>query len=112
MIIGSKMQPQSLNLEQFSLNLESDKIELVNRAKYFGLLVKDYVSWDEHSLQLYKNMNYYLHVFRRLNKIFPKQLLLKVHKSYVQSKLDNGLSIGGCTTRGNLDQVQRTKKLC
>ena len=33
MIIGSKMPLQSLNLDQFSLNLESNKIELVNRAK-------------------------------------------------------------------------------
>ena len=34
MVIGSKMQLQSLNLDQFSINLESNKIELVNRAKY------------------------------------------------------------------------------
>ena len=34
MIIGSKMQLQSLNLDQFSINLESNKIELVTRAKY------------------------------------------------------------------------------
>ena len=91
MIIGSKMQLQSLNLDQFSINLESNKIELVNRAKYLGLLVKDDLSWGEHILQLGKNMNYYLHVLRRLNKIFPKQLLLKVYKSYIQSKLDYGL---------------------
>ena len=74
MIIGSKMQLQSLDLDQFSINLESNKIELVNLAKYFGLLVKDDLSWDEHTLQLRKNMNYYLHVLRRLNKTFPKQL--------------------------------------
>ena len=52
MIIGSKMQLQSLNLDQFSINLESNRIELVNtsRAKYLGLLVKDDLSWDEHIL--------------------------------------------------------------
>ena len=112
MVIGSKMQLQSLNLDQFSINLESNKIELVNRAKYLGLLVKDDLSWDEHILQLCKNMNYYLHVLRRLNKIFPKQLLLNVYKSYIQSKLDYGLSIWGCTTEGNLDRVQRIQNFC
>ena len=80
MIIGRKMQLQSLNLDQFSINLESNNIELVNKAKYHGLLVKDDLSWDEHILQLCKNMNYYLHVLHRLNKIFPKQLLLKLYK--------------------------------
>ena len=106
------MQLQLLNLDQFSINLESNKIELVNRAKYLGLLVKDDLSWDEHILQLCKNMNYYLHVLRRLNKIFPKQLLLKVYKSYIQSKLDYGLSIWWCTTEGNLDRVQRIQNFC
>ena len=72
MIIGSEMQLQSLNLDQFSINLENNKIELVNRAKYLGILVKDDLSWDEHILQLCKNMNYYLYVLRMLNKIFPK----------------------------------------
>ena len=38
MIIGSKMQPQLVNLDQFTLNVESDKIELVNRAKYCTLV--------------------------------------------------------------------------
>ena len=84
-VIGSKAQVQSLNLDQFSVNLDSNKIEFVNKAKYLGLLVKDDLSWDDHILQLCKT-NYCVHVLRRLNKIFPKQLLLKIYKSYVQSK--------------------------
>ena len=76
MIIGSKMQLLSLNRDQFSINLENNKIELVHRTKHLGLLVKDDLSWDEHILQLCKNINYFLHILRRLNKIFPKQLLL------------------------------------
>ena len=57
-------------------------------------------------------MNYYLHVLRRLNEIFPMQLLLKVYKSYIQSKSDYGLSIWRCTTEGNLDRVQRIQNFC
>ena len=112
MVIGSKAQLQSLNLDQFSINLDSNKIEFVNKAKYLGLLVKDDLSWDDHILQLCKTMNYYVNVLRRLNKIFPKQLLLKIYKSYVQSNLDYGLSIWGCTTEGNLDRVQRIQNFC
>ena len=57
-------------------------------------------------------MNYYVHVLRRLTKIFPKQLLLKIYTSYVQSKLDYRLSIWGCTTEGNLDCVQKIQNSC
>ena len=40
MVIGSKAQLQSLNLDLFSINLDSNQTELVNNAKYLGLLVR------------------------------------------------------------------------
>ena len=76
--LAVKPNLQSLNLDQFSINLNSNKIEFVNKAKYLGLLVKDDLSWDDHILQLCKTINYYVHVLRRLNKVFPRQLLLKI----------------------------------
>ena len=112
MFIGSKAQLQSLNLDQFSINLDCRQIEWVNKAKYLGLLVKDDLNWYDHILQPSKSMNYYVHVLRTLNKIFPKQLLLRIYKSYIQPKLDYGLSIWGYTTKRNLDRVQRIQNFC
>ena len=40
MIIGSKFQLQSLELDNLYISLDSDKLELVERAKYFALYVK------------------------------------------------------------------------
>ena len=56
-------------------------------------------------------MYYYVHVFRRLRKILPSQLLLNIYKSHVQSKIDNGLSIWGCTTEANIDCIQGIQNL-
>ena len=70
------------------------------------------LSWDDHILELCKTINYYVHVLRWLNKIFPKQLLLKMYNSYIQSQLDYGLSIWGCTTEVNLDRTQRIQNFC
>ena len=36
MIIGSKFQLQSLQVDNFSIFLDSDELELVERAKYLG----------------------------------------------------------------------------
>ena len=44
---------------------------------------------------------------RRLRAIFPQNLLLQVYESYIQPKLDHGLTIYGCTTQENLTLVQR-----
>ena len=56
-------------------------------------------------------MYYYVHMFRRLRKILPSQLLLNIYKSYVQSKIDYELSIWGCTTEANLDRIQKIQNL-
>ena len=56
-------------------------------------------------------MNYFIHVLRRLRRIFPKGLLLKVYKSYIQSKLEYGLTIWGCTTDTNFGKIQRIQSL-
>ena len=77
MIIGSKFQLQFLQLDNFSRSLDSDRFELVERAKYLGLCVKIDLSWDEHILKTCQNMNYFIHVLRRLRRMFPRGLLLK-----------------------------------
>ena len=40
-------------------------MELVNRTKYLGFLVKDDLNKDEHILQLCRNMNFNIHVLRK-----------------------------------------------
>ena len=50
MVIGSKAQLQSLNLDQFSITQDSNKMECVSKVKYLGLLVKDDLSWENHVL--------------------------------------------------------------
>ena len=68
--------------------------------------MKDDLSLDDHILQTSKTMNYYVHVLRRLYNIFPRKFLLKMYISYVQLKLDYGVSTRECTNEGNVDRIQ------
>ena len=111
MIIRSKFQLRSLNLDDFAISVNADKLQLDEQDKYLGLWVRNDLSWDDHILELCRKMYYYVHMFRRLRKIFPSQLLLNIYKSYVQSKIDYGLSIWGCTTEANIDRIQRILNL-
>ena len=74
MIIGSKFQLRSLNLDDFAISVNADKLQLVEQAKYLGLWVQNDLSWDDHILELCRKMYYYVHMFRRLRKILPSQL--------------------------------------
>ena len=110
MVIGSKWQLKSLNLDDFTISVDSDKLFLARQAKYLGLWVRNNLSWDDHILELCRKMYYYFHMFRRLRKILPSALLLNF-STYVRSKIDYGLSIWGCTTEVNLNRVQRIQNL-
>ena len=91
----------------FTISVNAYKLQLVEQAKYLGLWVRNDLSWDDHILELCTKTYHYVHMFRRLRKILPSQLLLHIYKSYVQSNIDYGLSIWGCTTKANLDRIQR-----
>ena len=75
---------RSLNLDDFAISVNADKLQLVEQAKYLGLWVRNYLSWDNHILELCRKMYDYVHMLRRLRKILPSQLLLNIYKSYVQ----------------------------
>ena len=102
---------KSLNLDDFTIYVASDKLLLARQARYLGLWARNYLSWDDHILELCREMYYYFHMFHRLRKILPSALLLNIYKACVQWKIDYGLSIWGCTTEVNLDRVQGIQNL-
>ena len=99
MVVESKWQLKSLNLDDFTISIDSDKLLLAKQTKYLGFWVRNDLSWDDHILQLCRKMYHYFHMFRHwLRKIFRSALLLNIYNTYVQSKIDYGLSIWCCTT--------------
>ena len=45
-------------IDDFAISVNADKLQLVERAKYFGLWVRNVLSWDDHILELCRNMYY------------------------------------------------------
>ena len=84
MVVGSKFHLKSLNLDDFTISVDSDKLLLATQAKYSGLWVSNDLNWDDHILELCRKMYYYFHMFRRLRKIVPSFLLLNIYESRVQ----------------------------
>ena len=109
MLVGSKAQLKSLNVDEFILNYEGMPLELVENAKYLGMTINSDISRDFHVQRLCQNMYYHLSLLRRLRRIFPKDLLLQVYKSYVQPRLDYGITLYGCSTQKNIDLIQRVQ---
>ena len=70
MLVGSKAQLKSLNIDEFILNYEGTLLELVENAKYLGMSINSDISWDFHVQRLCQNMH--LSLLWRLRSIFPR----------------------------------------
>ena len=67
------------------------------------------ISWEFHVRRLCQSTYYHILLLRRLRRIFPMNLLLQVYKSYIQPRLDYGITLYGCSTQKNIDLVQRVQ---
>ena len=93
MVIGSKAQRKSLNVDDFILSSDDMPLELVDHAKYLGMFINCDKSWDFHVRRLCQSAYYHISLQRRLRRIFLVNLLLQVCKCYIQPRLDYGITL-------------------
>ena len=101
-------QLKSINVNDFILNYDDTPLELVENAKYLGMFINCDISWDFHDRRLCQSTYYHISLLRRLRRIFPINLL---YKSYIQPRLDYGITLYGCSTQKNIDLVQRVENM-
>ena len=56
MLVGSKAQLKSLNVDEIILNYEGMTLELVENAKYLGMFINSDISLDFHEQRLCQNI--------------------------------------------------------
>ena len=103
MLVGMKAQLKSLNVDEFISNYEGAPLELVENAKYLGMSINPDISWDSHVQRLCQNVFYHLSSLRRLRSIFPRDILLQLYKTYIQPRLDYGITLYGCSAQKDID---------
>ena len=100
-----------MNLDDFTISVDSDKLYLARQARYLGFWVRNDLGWDDHILELCrKNISLFSYV-SSFKRTLPSALLLNIYEAYVQSNIDYELSIWGCATEVNLNRVQRIQNL-
>ena len=85
MLIGSKSQLKSLNVDDFIVSYDDMPLKLVENAKYLDMFINCDISWDFHVRRLCQSTYYHISLLRRLRRIFPMNLLLGVKKLYPTS---------------------------
>ena len=109
MLIGSKSQLKYLNVDDVILSYDGTPLELVENAKYLGMFTNCDIAWDFHVRRLCQSTYYHISLLTKLRRILPMNLFLQVYKSYLQPRLDCGITLYGCSTQKIIDLVQRVQ---
>ena len=108
MVIASNCRRRHITAETFKISYDSIIIPLVDHVKYLGLLITEDLSWSKHIKEHARKINWKIVNLKKLAKNgCPKSLLATIYKTYIQSRIDYGITIWGCTTDDNLQKIQR-----
>ena len=66
MILGTSARLKLASINDFNVMYEGNPLDLVEKTKNLGLHLSSDLNWDTHIMELCKNLNYYLHLLRRL----------------------------------------------
>ena len=105
---GSKHQLLDPRLKNFSVSYKGNKIPRVSEVLYLGLTITETLDWDKHiTLQcgILNKKIFYLNQLRKYG--CPQSLLIKIYKTYIQSKIDYALTLWGCAPQSCLRKIQR-----
>ena len=82
-------------------------VESCDAAKYLGLTLEPDLSWNSHVNQLARKLNFQYVILKSLSSYCSLSMLRKYYNSYIQPRIDYGISIWACTSDRNLSIIQR-----
>ena len=107
-VIGTEHNISNINKDNFVVRYGGEKIPFVKEIRYLGLKITNTLSWDKHITEICGSINYKIVQLRQLKRSgASKSLLLTFYKTFILQRIDYGISIWGCTTKENLNRVQR-----
>ena len=107
-VFGTDSALANINKDNFIIKYGGENIPFVKEIRYLGLKITNNLSWDKHITELCQSLNYKIVQLREIRRSGASQsLLLTFYKTFIQQKIDYGISIWGGTTKENLHRVQR-----
>ena len=81
----------------------NNNVSETNPQKHLGVVVDNYLSFEDHLKVILNKVNKTIGLLRRLQNILPRSVLLTIYKSFIRPHLDYGDII--------YDQAYNTQKL-
>ena len=97
---------RSLLTESLNVMINNVNINQVNSSRYLGIYPDVMLNWSDHIGNLCSNLAPKVGILRRLKHILPKESLLMIYQSTIQSVIDYCITVWGYAPSIYLDHVQ------
>ena len=100
--IFSKGSPQRTNI---TLCIDNKLIARVPMYKYLGVIIDEFLKWDEHIDYVYKKLLKFIGIFYKLRNIIPHRCMSSLYFSFVYPHLLYGIEVFGNASKSSLDKL-------
>ena len=95
-----------------NISVNGHNIAQVKTMTYLGLEIDEHLSWNDHVNKVCKTLCFKITKLARLCKTLPKEILVKIYNSTIQTSIDYVISVWGCTSQTNINKIQRLQNYC
>jgi hypothetical protein len=99
-------------LDNFSLELGDTKLDQVSQMKYLGVTIDDELNWQGHLKNIAMKINATNARLRRLRKILPIDIRIKIHKAINIPILDYASTVWGQFSKTTTDFINKLEHRC
>ena len=103
---------KKIDYESFSIKLGGSKLTPVKNVKYLGVMIDNFLSWDDHIIDLSKALSRSNGILAKLRHYIPKKSLLTVYYAIFHSKLLYGSLVWSQSTSANINKIVILQKKC
>jgi len=103
---------KKINYESFSIKLNNVRLKPKQNVKYLGLIIDNFLSWDDHILTLGKTLSRSNGIIAKLRHYLPKLTLISVYYAIFHSYLLYGNLSWSQTINTNVEKINVIQKKC
>ena len=98
--------------EDLNLKISGKEIELVQEAKFLGVIIDDKLSWTPHIQNLTKKLKCHIGCINRIKNNIPAKLHRQLYHTLFESHLTYGITVWGGGSFSKLEPLFTMQKKC
>ena len=100
------------NYDVLSIKLNEVKLYPDRQVKHLGIIIDNYLSWDNHIYDLSIKLSRTNGILAKLRHFVPKSTLISIYYAIFQSYMQYGCLVWSQTTAKNINKIRVLQKRC